>query len=76
MIAAADYSVVNYSYCAGYMFVMGVGEGIQPLISYNYGKKDYKEIITMELHIVAPIGEILEQRICFINEKSGMYSFI
>lgn len=44
VIATAAYSVVNYSYCAGYMFVMGVGEGIQPLISYNYGKRDYKEM--------------------------------
>lgn len=44
VIATAAYSVVNYSYCVGYMFVMGVGEGIQPLISYNYGKKDYKEM--------------------------------
>lgn len=44
VVATAAYSIVNYSYTAGYMFVMGVGEGIQPLISFNYGKRDFDEM--------------------------------
>lgn len=57
--AAAAYSVINYSYCAATMFVTGAGEGIQPLISFNYGKKDYAAMrgyIEMGKKVIIIIG--------------------
>lgn len=44
VVAAAAFSVINYSYCCGFMLVMGIGEGIQPMLSYYYGKKDRKTV--------------------------------
>lgn len=57
--AAAAYSVVNYSYAAGTLFVNGIGEGIQPLISFNYGKKDetaVKEYMKLAKKVILVIG--------------------
>lgn len=44
VVAAAAFSVINYSYCCGFMLVMGIGEGIQPMISYHYGKRNRKTV--------------------------------
>lgn len=41
-IAVSAYSVMNYFVASVLMLLTGIGEGIQPLISYYNGAKDYK----------------------------------
>lgn len=39
-IAVSAYSVINYFTCCVYMLLSGIGEGLQPLISYYHGAKN------------------------------------
>lgn len=41
----AVFSILNYITTNVYMIVLGAAQGSQPLVSYNYGAKDYKKML-------------------------------
>ena len=44
-IGISAYSIINYLTTNIYMVLYGITLGVQPLLSYNYGKKDAKKLI-------------------------------
>ena len=48
VFAASAYGIISYSFMLFRMLFTGLSEGIQPIVSYNYGKRNYertKEIL-------------------------------
>lgn len=44
-IGISAYSIINYITTNGYMVLLGLALGSQPLISYNYGRKDSEKML-------------------------------
>ncbi len=44
-IGISSYSIINYITTNTYMVLYGITLGVQPLISYNYGRKDGKKML-------------------------------
>ncbi|ABR55496.1 MATE efflux family protein [Methanococcus vannielii SB] len=63
-IDVSAYGIVIYVTSFLYMGYLGISDGIQPLISYNYGAKKFKRVF-----------EVLKKAI-FINFLMGIISFI
>lgn len=71
-MALSAYSIINYITTNIYMILYGVTLGVQPLISYNYGRKDKKsmlgffKITCIATFIVSTVSIIL----CFVFGRS------
>lgn len=44
-VGISSYSIINYITTNTYMVLYGITLGVQPLISYNYGRKDGKKML-------------------------------
>ena len=55
----AAFTIINYVYFVGILIFIGVSDGIIPIISYNYGSKNYdkcKEVYKFSATIIGGIG--------------------
>lgn len=60
----AAYSIINYITTNIYMILYGITLGVQPLVSFNYGKKDKKKMLGF--FKVTCISTIIVSSICLI----------
>ena len=71
-IGVSCYSIINYVGTNIYMVLYGLALGAQPLISYNYGKKDSKKMLSF--YKITCISSILftclATLICFVFGKN------
>ncbi len=44
-IGVAAYGIISYSFIILRMFFTGLAQGIQPIVSYNYGKHNYEKVL-------------------------------
>lgn len=58
-IGVAAYAIISYSFVIYRMLFTGLAQGIQPIVSFNYGRKYYKRVL--EIFIYA-------HKFCFVTE--------
>ncbi|MGL5693489.1 MAG: MATE family efflux transporter [Peptostreptococcaceae bacterium] len=76
-MGVSAYSIINYIGTNIYMVLFGLTIGAQPLISYNYGKKDTKKML--EFYKITCVSSILftfiAVGVCFIFGKNLIQIF-
>jgi putative MATE family efflux protein len=76
-VGLSAYSIINYINTNLYMILFGLTLGVQPLVSYNYGKKDSKKMLGFyNINCIASITiSIIFLFICVIFGKSMIKIF-
>lgn len=73
----AAYSVISYIVGAAHPLLSGVGEGIQPLISYSSGAKDYSSMRRLKrkasITVFSFSGALIVLVLCFRNLLPGFF---
>ena len=62
-IGVAAYGIISYSFVIYRMFFTGLAQGIQPLVSFNYGKRNFKRVFEIF---------VFSHKFCFISSTIAL----
>ena len=65
-MAVGAYSIANSMVMVFFMFVMGVTQGMQPIVGYNYGAKKYDRMMRCVLLEMAAQGIKIDMMVFFV----------